>query len=60
MQQLYYADEIRSFSDIPLGEAEPKSAEVELAKQLVEQTSKNEFQPEQFEGFAVTANLKPQ
>jgi DNA end-binding protein Ku len=49
MQQLYYADEIRDFSEIPLGEADPKPAEVELAKQLVSQTSSEEFNPSQFE-----------
>lgn len=49
MQQLYYADEIRSFSEIPLGEGEVKSSELELAKQLVEQTSQEEFRPEIFE-----------
>jgi DNA end-binding protein Ku len=49
LQQLHYADEIRSFSDVPLGEAEPKSAEIELAKQLVEQTSTDQFLPNQFQ-----------
>ena len=49
MQQLYYADEIRSFSEVPLGEAEVKSAELDLAKQLVEQTAKDEFRPENYE-----------
>jgi DNA end-binding protein Ku len=48
MQQLYYADEIRSFKEIPLGEAEALPAELELAKQLVGQTAKNSFDPEPF------------
>ncbi len=49
MQQLYYADEIRSFDDIPLGDAEVKPAELELARQLISQTAREEFRPEAFE-----------
>jgi DNA end-binding protein Ku len=49
MQQLYYAEEIRSFGDIPLGEAETDAAELELAKQLVGQTAQDSFRPESFQ-----------
>jgi DNA end-binding protein Ku len=49
MQQLYYADEIRSFADVPLGDAEPQPVELDLAKQLVNQTAKESFQPENFQ-----------
>jgi DNA end-binding protein Ku len=48
MQQLYYADEIRSFKDVPLGEAETDPAELNLAKQLVGQTARDSFHPESF------------
>lgn len=58
MQQLYYADEIRSFSEIPLGDAETKPTEVELAKQLVAQTSSDQFRPEQFEDRTRTRLLE--
>ncbi len=49
LQQLYYADEIRSFDEVPLGDAELKPAELALARQLVEQTAKDEFHPEVFQ-----------
>jgi DNA end-binding protein Ku len=49
MQQLYYAREIRSFADVPLGDGEVKPAELELARQLIAQTSSEEFRPEAYE-----------
>ncbi|MDX1503189.1 MAG: Ku protein [Thermoanaerobaculia bacterium] len=49
MQQLRYADEIRAFSEVPIDEAEVKPPELELAKQLVEQTASEEFHPEKYE-----------
>jgi len=48
MQQLHYADEIRPFSEVPVGEAEIKEAELKLAVQIVEQISTDEFRPEQY------------
>ncbi len=45
MQQLRYADEIRAFSEVPLGEASVKPAELALAKQLVEQSASEKFEP---------------
>jgi len=49
MQQLLYADEVRAFSEVPVGEAEVKDAELKLAIQLVEQIASNEFHPENYE-----------
>lgn len=43
MQQLLYADEVRPMSDVPLPDVEPKMGELQLARQLVEQISKETF-----------------
>ncbi|HXX29528.1 MAG TPA: Ku protein [Myxococcaceae bacterium] len=43
MEQLRYADELRSLADVPLGEGEVKGAELQLAKQLVSQLSSETF-----------------
>ena len=49
MQQLLYADEVRTIADVPINTAEIKSAELELAKQLIAQISRETFAPEQYE-----------
>jgi DNA end-binding protein Ku len=49
MQQLLYADEVRSISEVPTGDAEVKEAELKLAVQLVEQIAADEFHPENYE-----------
>ena len=49
MQQLLYADEVRSMADVPVGEAEVKEPELKLAIQLIEQISTGEFHPENYE-----------
>jgi DNA end-binding protein Ku len=46
MQQLRYTDEIRAFDDVDLGDAKVDAAELELAKQLVEQIASDSFSPE--------------
>ncbi|MDX2022780.1 MAG: Ku protein [Deltaproteobacteria bacterium] len=43
MQQLLYADEVRPMSDVPIPDVEPKHGELQLARQLVEQISKQTF-----------------
>jgi DNA end-binding protein Ku len=48
MQQLHYADEVRPFSEVPVGDAEIKEAELKLAIQIVEQISTDSFRPEQY------------
>lgn len=49
MQQLHYADEVRPFSEVPVGDAEIKEPELKLALQLVEQIASDEFRPESYE-----------
>jgi DNA end-binding protein Ku len=48
MQQLRYADEIRAFDDIDLGDVTVDPAELGLATQLVEQIATDEFAPEAY------------
>jgi DNA end-binding protein Ku len=48
MQQLLYADEVRSFSEVPMETAQVKEAELKLAIQLVEQIASDEFHPEKY------------
>lgn len=48
MEQLRYADEIRSFEEVPIGDAEVKEQELELAKQLIGQIASEEFDPEKY------------
>lgn len=48
LQQLRYSSEIRSFSEVPLGDAKVNAAEIKLAKQLVEQIATDHFKPEQY------------
>jgi DNA end-binding protein Ku len=49
MQQLLYADEVRPFSEVPIGDAEVKEGELKLAVQLVQQIASDEFHPEHYE-----------
>ncbi len=49
MQQLRYADEIRPVSEVPLGDAAVKPAELELALQIIEQAVTEQFKPEEYE-----------
>ncbi len=46
MQQLRYSDEIRSFSEVPLGDAKVDKKELELAIKLVDQITSDTFEPE--------------
>jgi DNA end-binding protein Ku len=49
MQQLRYADEILPISEVPLGDAVVKPAELKLAMQIVEQAISDEFKPDDYE-----------
>jgi len=49
MQQLYYPDEVRAAEEIPLDPVEVKDSEVQLALQLIEQTSSDGFHPERYQ-----------
>lgn len=52
MQQLYYADEVRSLEEIDLPESEVKEQELALARQLIDQISSDTFDPGQYEDEA--------
>ncbi len=49
MQQLRYQDEIREFSEVPIEDAKVTKQELKLARQLVDQTASEKFQPDQYE-----------
>ena len=49
MQQLYYADEVRSFADVPVETADVSPKELDLAKLLVDQRATDAFKPETYE-----------
>jgi DNA end-binding protein Ku len=49
MQQLLYADEVRSFEDVPIESADVSAKELDLAKLLVEQRAADGFKPEEYE-----------
>ena len=48
MEQLHYADEIRSTSEVPVPAGEVQAKELALAKQLIEQTATETFEPAKF------------
>lgn len=49
MQQLHYADEIKALSDVPgVHKAEVKPSELDLAVQLIEQSTREAFHPEEY------------
>src|SRR2546427_4696526 len=45
MEQLHYGDEVRSIAEVPIPKIEVKKPELQMAVQLVEQTSSDAFQP---------------
>lgn len=49
MQQLHYADEVRSAADIDVGKVEVKDQELKLALQLIEQIAVESFDPTRYE-----------
>ncbi len=49
MQQLHYADELRSFADVPIDRAEVSEAELGLALQLIDQIASDTFRPENYQ-----------
>lgn len=48
MEQLHYADELRSPSEVPVPSGDVKPTELALAKQLIEQTAVDEFEPTKY------------
>jgi DNA end-binding protein Ku len=49
MQVLHYADEVRSFDEVPVGDATVKDTELKLAMQLIDQIAVEDFNPQAFE-----------
>ena len=49
MEQLYYADEIRAFDEVPQGEGEVKAEELKLATQFIKQLATERFEPKKYE-----------
>jgi DNA end-binding protein Ku len=49
MQQLYYADEVRSFEEVPVETADVSAKELDLAKLLGGAEAVDEFKPETYE-----------
>jgi DNA end-binding protein Ku len=48
MEQLRYADEVRRFSEVPVEEGDVAKSELKLARQLVEASSSDAFEPEKY------------
>jgi DNA end-binding protein Ku len=48
LEQLHFADEVRDFGEVPLEKVEVKPAELELAKQLIAQSTKETFDPKSY------------
>ena len=75
MEQLHYADEVRPTTEVTVPEGEVKPMELALAKQLIEQTSNENFEPQKYkdtvreriletiqrkvEGQDITADITP-
>jgi DNA end-binding protein Ku len=49
MEQLRYANEVKSIAEVPVGKVDLKKAEVDLAVQLIEQAASDAFHPEAYE-----------
>jgi DNA end-binding protein Ku len=49
LQQLLYADEVRSLKDLGIEKVEVSSAELKLALQLIEQIAADSYEPAQYE-----------
>ena len=76
MEQLHYADEVRPTTEVTIPEGEVKAAELALAKQLIEQTTNANFEPQKYkdtvrervletiqrkiEGQDITADVTPE
>jgi DNA end-binding protein Ku len=76
MEQLHYADEVRPPTEVTIPDGEVKSAELALARQLIEQTASETFEPQKYkdtvrervletiqrkvEGQDITADVTPE
>jgi DNA end-binding protein Ku len=48
MEQLHYADEVRSTDEVPVPSGDVKDAELKLALMLIEQTANEQFEPAKY------------
>jgi DNA end-binding protein Ku len=48
MEQLHYADEVKPTTEVPVPAGDVKPQELKLAKQLIEQTANDEFEPQKY------------
>ncbi len=48
MEQLHYANELKSAADVPVPDSAVKEGELKLAKQLIEQTATDDFDPAKY------------
>jgi DNA end-binding protein Ku len=48
MEQLHYADEVRATTEVPLPQGDIKPMELALAKQLIDQTANDNFEPAKY------------
>jgi len=48
MEQLHYADEVRATTEVTIPDGDVKATELALAKQLIEQTATDAFEPEKY------------
>jgi DNA end-binding protein Ku len=48
MQQLLYAEEVRSIKEVEIPETEVKDAELKLARQLIDAQTSDKFDPKQY------------
>ena len=48
MEQLHYADEVRATTEVPVPQGDIKPAELALAKQLIDQTANDSFEPQKY------------
>src|SRR3989454_12703258 len=49
MEQLRYANEVRSIDEVPIPKVDVKKAELDMAVQLVEQGAWGKFEPQKYE-----------
>ncbi|MDM0047161.1 Ku protein [Variovorax dokdonensis] len=49
LQQLLYADEVRSLKDLDIDQSEPSKAELQLALQLIDQIAADSYDPAEFQ-----------
>ena len=58
LEQLKYADELRTFDDVPLDSVEVGEGELDLAIQIIEQRTNETFEPDKFEDDVRTHMLE--